>query len=673
MSYDSGVSGPGGGVAYGAPEAWVEMPVFAPPREPREREHQYGECHWLSDLQINLLGQQRTRFGRTVRQVTGAEGLQRVAVATVSFDPSFERLTYHRVCVTRGGVERHIDPRQCLQLLRREPDLERAIYDGRLTAHLTLPDIRIGDLVDVAFSLEGERPIVGAKLAEEWLFNWDCWVGETRVRLLAQRDRDFVVRNWNGAPEPEVRLDGEVCERTWRALERPRVELEADMPSWVRPYASVRVCDPMSWAEVAEVFLPLYAPEGALPAELEAEVAPLASLPPKDRAIEALRLTQTALRYQSVSIGEGGFAPRPAAEIWASRAGDCKDASRLLTEILTRLGLSAWPGLVNTWRGHVLDEEPPSLLAFDHCLVGLELDGRTYWLDPTLSPQSGALDQIYQPRFGWCLPLRPGAQLMSMGRIEPTDVVEMTETLGHGRRPTDTIDLEVRSVFTSWAAEGERRRWAADPHQVERDLVAQRRAAYGEIELIDAVQKTDDPKQNRFEVRSAYRAPSPWRIVKKAGLAELHLSDAFMEMQLGAAPNAPRKWPIDLGRPRRVRHTFEIRLPAPLQAPGWDDTYQFPAMTARIQLQVDRGGRTARFIREIEVRESLVAAAQAPAFADFRNEVLSHSGAVLRMAVRNGRFVTPPRNLIENIEAYWGRWLLGVFILAYIVAGILGY
>lgn len=672
MSYASGGSGAFGSVAVGDPDPWVEMSAFQPTREPRDREHQYGECHWLSDLQIDLTGARRTRFSRTVKQVTGAEGLQQAAVATVSFDPSYEQLTFHRVCVTRAGQERHIDPRMCMQVLRREPDLERAIYDGRLTAHLTIPDIRVGDLVDVAFSVAGERPIVGGRFAEEWLFDWDCWVGETRVRLRAKQDRQFVIRTWNGAPEPETRLEGDICERVWTARERPRAELETDMPSWVRPYASVRVCDRMSWMDVADVFAPLYASRGELPAELEAEIAPLARLSPRDRAVEALRLVQTALRYQSVSIGEGGFAPRELNEIWASRSGDCKDASRLLTEVLTRLGLSACPTLVNTWRGDVLDEEPPSLLAFDHCLVQLLIDGETRWLDPTLAPQAGSLDQIYQPRFGWCLPLRSGAQLTPMGKIEPAEVFEMVETLGHGRRPTDTIDLDVKVQYSSWAAEGERRRWASDPHRAEREIQEQRRAEYGEVELVDAVRKVDDQRRNIFEVAATYRAPSPWKLLKKAKLAELQLQDAFIERQLGAPPNARRKWPLNMGRPRRIRHVYEIRLPAPLQAPGWDDTYRGPSVTARIQLQVDRGGRTARFVRELEVREPCIPPSQVPAFADFRSEVLSHSGAVLRVAVRNDRFHTPPRNLLENIEAYWGRWLVVIFFLAYWAAALLG-
>lgn len=626
-------------------------------------------CLWLTDTQISLLGPASATFHRSVNEVTGTDGLQSAAVVNVTFDPSYETLTFHRICVVRDGQERLIDPGPHAQVFRREPDLERAIYDGRLTANLTLPDIRVGDIVDVAFSLSGDHPIIGRHFSREWLFSWGCWVGETRVRLLAPVSRPLKMLSWSGAPAVEERLLDGACERIWRSRETAPVELEPDMPAWVRPYATVKVCDEMTWPEVAGIFAPLYRVQEGLPPGLDAEVAALAALEPKAKAIAALRLVQGALRYQSVSLGEGGFAPRGLSEIWLSRSGDCKDASRLLVAILIQLGLSAYPVLVNTWKGWILDQEPPSLLSFDHCIVGLQLGGEDFWLDPTMAPQTEDLNTIFQPRFGWGLPLKTGAALVWMGSGEVVDLIQMEEVISAPRAVSDLVELEVRSAFFDWRAEMERRRWGASHAQAERDYLAARRASYGEVELLEPIQVTDDARRNAVRTQERYRAPSPWVPAPKGDLAELVLRDGFLDHQLPTPETSRRRWPIDLGRPRRVRHEYVIALPAPLKAPGWDETYQGPSIVARLALQVAPGGREARLLREIEFREPFLAAEQASAYFRFRKQVLSESGATIRLALKGGRFVVPPKGLLGNIQTYWGRWLFGVFWAAWILAG----
>ena len=151
-------------------------------------------------------------------------------------------------------------------------------------------------------------------------------------------------------------------------------------------------------------------------------------------------------------------------------------------------------------------------------------------------------------------------------------------------------------------------------------------------------------------------------------MAELLLRDGFLDHQLPTPETSQRRWPIDLGRPRRVRHEYVVALPAPLQGAGWDETYEGPSVSARLALTVAPGGREARLLREIEFREPFLAAEQAAAYFRFRAKVLSESGATLRLPVQKGKFVTPPKGLLGNIQTYWGRWLFGIFWVAYILA-----
>ena len=82
----------------------------------------------------------------------------------------------------------------------------------------------------------------------------------------------------------------------------------------------------------------------------------------------------------------GGFVPRPLAEISKSRYGDCKDLSTLLSAMLRGLKLDARVALVrrgiDAW-GPERDYPLAGMGYFNHAIVRV-LDGENeYWLDPT--------------------------------------------------------------------------------------------------------------------------------------------------------------------------------------------------------------------------------------------------------------------------------------------------
>lgn len=83
---------------------------------------------------------------------------------------------------------------------------------------------------------------------------------------------------------------------------------------------------------------------------------------------------------------DGGFVPRPLAEIESSRYGDCKDLSSLTVAMLRSAGLDAHVALVrrgeNPW-GREPDYGLPVSYRFNHAIVNVKADGKDYWLDPT--------------------------------------------------------------------------------------------------------------------------------------------------------------------------------------------------------------------------------------------------------------------------------------------------
>ncbi len=81
----------------------------------------------------------------------------------------------------------------------------------------------------------------------------------------------------------------------------------------------------------------------------------------------------------------GGYVPRPLAAIAETGFGDCKDLSVSLSAILNQLGFESKIALVlRSFAYHSSFEFAlPNAMAFNHAIVRAEINGQTFWLDPT--------------------------------------------------------------------------------------------------------------------------------------------------------------------------------------------------------------------------------------------------------------------------------------------------
>ena len=159
------------------------------------------------------------------------------------------------------------------------------------------------------------------------------------------------------------------------------------------------------------------------------------------------------------------FGPRSISETLSSRFGDCKDKTVLLTSVLRHFGLDAEPALTGISQGRAADTYLPGVAAFDHVIVRLETGGETYWLDPTRSYQRGQLQDrsLYQPDYGFALPLEEGTELVAMRNEEHaypvTVLIEETIDGSEGLEDPGWLDLHVE--YTLDEADQVRRFYAA--------------------------------------------------------------------------------------------------------------------------------------------------------------------------------------------------------------------
>ena len=528
-----------------------------------------GRLWLLADLQISLLGSAAHRFQRHLShlsRVVDAQGLEHSASLNIVFDPHSHRVVLHRLLVHRGLETIDQSSVARISTMRRERQLERQVVDGRLTVAVQLSDIRVDDIVETSFSLIGDSPALAGRFADTFFLNAQVPVAQMRRRLIAPKARNVATREFGHTGKPQITEHDGIVDMRWYVADSQRATIEVDMPKWFNAFDAVQLSEFSTWSVVVALFLTAYEPPQALPATLLQEFVASsgASATPKERAAAALRFVQDKVRYLALAFGSGGYYPRPVADIWAGRFGDCKDLSVLLVGLLRHAGLEAAPALVSKALGRGIASLQPTPNAFDHCIVKLTIGEQIYWLDPTRSTQRGDLDHIYQHDFGVALPLSPSTRELERLVFAERKFfdVECKQDLNLSAGFNKPAKLKLRRTFRSYAAEFMRAQLSnlsrADYQRSRTDILARhwpKIAVDGEFGI------QDDDKNNEVVIEENYDIPEPWRKVSDKGSlfrVEVMPMEVFAGMRL--LSEQARKTPRALPYPHRASEIIDVSL-----------------------------------------------------------------------------------------------------------------
>ncbi len=371
-----------------------------------------GMAYLLVDDQVRSVPSSRITYRRLATQAIAAEGVDAVANIEIDFDPSYQELVVHAIDVVRDGVLASRLAAADFKILQRETALERRIYDGSRTVSVFLEDIRVGDIVDYAYSVKGRNPVFGGRDFGTFSLQFGAPVARLHARLFDDPASDIVLGTRNGAAAPVTASHRGLRSRHWLLDGVPARVPDTDEPGWFNPEPAVQWGVFADWSAVARWAAPLYAvPKDVAPA-LRAEIGRIAAEQPTPagRLLAALRFVQGEIRYLGIAIGTGSHAPSSPVRTLERRFGDCKDKTLLLLALLDGLGIEARAALVDTRIRRGLRDRFASPGQFDHVLVRAVIDGRVYWLDPTRATQRADLEHVVQADFDLALTIDPGTR-----------------------------------------------------------------------------------------------------------------------------------------------------------------------------------------------------------------------------------------------------------------------
>lgn len=359
-----------------------------------------GYVYMALEKQVNLAT--RTVYHKFALQIITEAGIQNASEVSVSYDPSYQHLFFHSIYIIRDGqVINKLDLPK-IKTVRQETELSRSIYNGTVTAVLFLEDVRKGDRIEYAYSVQGFNPVFKDKYSTTLQTQYGTPVGHLLYRIVCPADRLLHIKNRLTDRQPDSARQGNDKIYQWEFNNVAALRSQDVLPSWYDPYPSIMVSEYASWNEVCRWDLPLFTCNRSLPGELAKKIEDIrkaAGTDDEKKILAALRFVQDEVRYMGIEMGVNTHKPNDPEKIFAQRFGDCKDKSFLLCTMLKALGIEAAPVFINTTDKQSIMEWLPTPLAFDHVTVRVRLGDKYYWFDPTISFQRGGIKDISYPDY----------------------------------------------------------------------------------------------------------------------------------------------------------------------------------------------------------------------------------------------------------------------------------
>jgi len=554
---------PAAQIAIAPAPAWVKPLDPDSVTIPKSVEVENGVDYVLVDCQS--LTDPMADFYHYTRRVVNEKGLADAGEIKGEFDPSYQTFTLHWLKVKRDGVWQDRMASDPFSLLRREENLDEQLLDGRYSAVCHLQDLRVGDEIDFAYTVTGANPVFSGNYVNSFSTTWSSPVHLFSQRLTTTPNRHIAYKSFTNPIQPTVTTNPDQSQLLeWKSSEVPAVFEEDDTPDWYDTYGWVQLSEFPTWKAVVDWGLTNYQFDAPLSPDLQAKINEinLAATSPEDHALAAIRCVQDDVRYLGIEMGANSYKPTPASLAFQHRFGDCKDKSFLCVVMLRALGIEAYPALVSTDYRQDTDKLLPSPLAFDHCVVQLILDGRTYWIDVTRDGQRGRLKNLYIGDYKRALVLKPGNDALCDMAVSPESLPQesVVDTFTV-KSVTEPVQLEVHSVYNGLSAESTRSDFTdTSLDKIQKNYLNYYAAHYSKIKVIKPLRYQDFPDDNRFEVWEQYTIPDFWTrktpdVPWKAVFSPHIVADA-----IGDAPSPQRASPFTVDYPSDVSEDIEVNM-----------------------------------------------------------------------------------------------------------------
>ncbi len=586
--------------------SWIRSEPLAASTAEQRTDARDGVVYLLSDQQVRVTNATTDRYHHHVHEVIAQPGVEHVSQLELEFDPTYQRLIIHRIQIRRGAQTINALKPNELRLLQKEDEMEQRLFNGTLAALVILNDVRVGDVVEYDYSVNGANPILAGRFADVNYLAESEPVARLRYRLLWPAGRTLQQQVRNLELKPTEQRNGDTIEYVWERTNLPAPDFADETALAADEFPTLYLTEFKSWQEVAAWAAPLYRLQGPLSPALRQQIEKWRQVSPRpaEQMLAALRFIQDEIRYLGIELGPHSHQPHHPAQVLAWRYGDCKDKALLFATVLRELGIEAYPALVNTDLQGRAQELPPSPFAFDHVITQVKLNGQTYWFDPTVSLQRGGLAQHYNPEFGRGLAVRAdAATLEEIPLPAPARPLKTIKEIYTVNADNHAARLEISYTYRGIEADTMRDYLAKNTLQ---DLIKERltllHARDRGITAEGKPEVKDDAANNTIVISERYQCARFWREGARAFNADRLTPELPVLL-------ADAKKPVLLTYPFDAEQQIEIRTPLPLNVA--EDSGSVTNDAVQFDVRRTREGRTVKLAYRLRTLRAYVSASDA--------------------------------------------------------------
>jgi lipoprotein NlpI len=469
----------------------------------------------LADTQF-FVAENSAFYTHRASSVRDASGLTALAQLEIEFQPDYQTVQLHKLRILRGTEI--IDKTQAadIRFLQRELGLNQGMYSGEVTAAIVMEDVRVGDTVEIEYSVFGENPVFGGKYFHGAQWDYSSPASLRHVVLNMPRGKvvhhKFIGADQRPRPEAVESYDGDRHLITFEGKNLPAVVEENYVPADVQAYRWIQFSEFNQWKDVNKWALDLFKVKETNPALEEVLKTARAAKTKEEAVAKVLEFVQNDIRYLSISLGQNSHRPYPPEQVLERRYGDCKDKALLMVTLLRELNIEAAPVLVSTYYRKNIDQFLPSPINFDHAIVRAVVNGQQYYLDGTRLGQYGALNKMGQVHANNQV-LVVQANTNSLATIPaPTDDALITDKrteifkVGQVEGSNQNVDVTVRMELAGASAEYMRTNLAqSSKDQLQKWFEGTLVKRYPDAELLGEPVISDDRKNNQLRIESRFR------------------------------------------------------------------------------------------------------------------------------------------------------------------------
>lgn len=543
--------------------SWI---VDVKPKEARPSAKDISEGYFLSLFENQNHVELQEDYTHIVREIVSDAGVQNGSQISVTYDPAFQKLTFHKVIVWRDGKATNRLKANSFKLLQTEKQLSRFIYSGTYDAFMLLEDIRKGDRIEFAYTTKGFNPIYGKKYASTYYLEGGSSVGHIYTNVVFDKARTLNYKNFNFSDSPKTTEKDGFKMYEWEYT-LTKTHRSADFePSWYNPFRRIQLSEYNSWSDVVEWGLAVNDYPNLKTPLVDKKVVELKAKSGTDlkKYIElATRFVQDEIRYMGIEIGAYSHRPNSPEKIMVQRYGDCKDKSLLLVSLLKAQGINAYMTYADTYTTIKTDQSLPSPFVFNHVIVMVDYANRKTWIDPTISYQRGSFDHFYAPDYGAVLVIKKGVNTLEKieskrsGKLVSHLTFNVADTSGNKKstlliksRYTDNYADDLRSSIAESGTDG-----------LEKDYLEYYSGYYTDIESKAPIKIVDDEKRNVIEMTERYEIDEIWTLDSTKLAHYVYFYGDLIQNQLRSINAKKRIEPLSMKHPVNVEQEITVNLP----------------------------------------------------------------------------------------------------------------